>query len=310
MRDKMKKITGCLTAVFFIPFIITLILNGVGLERDKIGLALISSITGNKEAKNTVTMSWAAGTEEMNMEEYITGVLVPAYDYCDDEDFIKAMAVMSRTYIKYCNAKGIMCNADFYTDIRMEEHWGEEWKKKKAAITVLVEQTEGEYLTCSGEVIYPYYHMLTSGYTRNLREPITYLCEVVQTEDSLEEGYVGVVEFTDKEFAAVLKKNISGIYFDESKAASQLQIIEKSTGGYVVMIQAGNIIMDGDSFSDMLGLKSPSFTYSAIEGGIRFTVKGQGYGYGLSVAGAKRRAQEGASYGEILNYYFNNTEWN
>lgn len=309
MKNKIKYITGCLMAVFFIPFVITLILNGVGLEKDKIGLALLSSVTGNKEAKSTVTMSYMAGTEEMDIDEYITGVLVSAYDYCSNDEFIKTMAVMCRTYIKYCNANGMLCNAEFYPDTRMEEHWGEEWEKKKAAITVLVEQTKGEYLTCGGEVIYPYFHMLTSGYTRNLREPAAYLCEVVQTEDSLEEGYISVAVFTDKEFAAILKKNISGLYFDDSGAASQLQIIEKTTGGYVVLIQAGNIIVDGDSFCDMLGLASPSFTYSAIDGGIRFTVKGQGYGYGLSVAGAKRRSENGTSYREILNYYYENIDW-
>lgn len=309
MKGKIKFIAGCLTAVFFIPFVITLILNGVGLEKDKIGLALLSGVTGNREAKNTVTMSYSVGTEEMDIDEYIIGVLVPAYDYCINDEFVKTMAVMCRTYIKYCNAKGIMCNADFYTDTGMEERWGEEWEKKKSSITALVEQTRGEYLTCGGEVIYPYFHMLTSGYTRNLREPAAYLCEVVQTEDSLEEGYISVAEFTDKEFAALLKKNISGLYFDDSGAASQLQIIEKTTGGYVVFIQAGNIIVDGDSFCDMLGLASPSFTYSATEGGIRFTVKGQGCGYGLSVAGAKRRAENGTSYREILNYYFENIDW-
>ena len=103
--------------------------------------------------------------------------------------------------------------------------------------------------------------MLTSGYTRNLRDECSYLCEVMQTEDSLEDDYINIYDFADKEFAALIKKNIKDVYFDERNAAEQLQVVEKTTGGYIVLIQVGNVVVDGDTFASLSGLASPSFTF-------------------------------------------------
>ena len=305
MKRAFKTAFYCLMAVFFIPFIITLILSGVGLDKDRIGLALTEQLTGNGK-KSAVSMNYAAGTENMDIEEYIAGVIAPAYDYCGNEEFLKTMAVMCRTYIEWCSEKGEKNEALFLNDIELEERWGETWKEKKSALTLAVQQTKGQIITSENEVIYPYCHMLTSGYTRNLREGCNYLCEVIQTEDSLEDGYVSVRDFTDKEFAAIIKKGYDGVYFDEKNAAEQLQVVEKTTGGYITLIQVGNVVVDGDSFAALLGLASPSFIYTQTDEGIRFTVKGIGSGYGMSVAGAAKKAEQGSSYKEILNHYFEN----
>lgn len=305
MKRTFKFAVCCLAAVFFIPFTITLILSGVGLDKERIGLALTESLTG-KDKQMAVSMNYAVGSESMDIEEYIAGVIAPAYDYCSNEEFLKAMAVMCRTYIAWCNENNLQNDTVFFNDIELEERWGEEWQEKKAAVTLAVRRTEGEKITNGGTTIYPYCHMLTSGYTRNLRDECSYLCEVMQTEDSLEDDYINIYDFADKEFAALIKKNIKDVYFDERNAAEQLQVVEKTTGGYIVLIQVGNVVVDGDTFASMTGLASPSFTYIKTDEGIRFTVKGNGNGYGLSVAGAAKKAEQGASYKEILNYYFEN----
>lgn len=309
MKTKLKLFAGCLMAVFFIPFLITLILSGVGLEQEKIGLALAEAFTGKGEGKATVTMSYSVGTEEMGMEEYIVGALVPAYNYCSNGEFLKTMAVMCRTYIKYCNAHGEKCMAEFYTDTDMEVMWGNGWQERKAAITLAVEQTAGEYMVCDGEVIYPYCHLLTSGYTRNLREGLNYLGEAAVTEDSLDEEYVSVKEFSNKEFCTLMEQSLSSLFIDENYPGNELQIVEKTEGGYVVLIQVGNLIVDGDTVAQILKLDSPSFVVTALTEGIRFTVKGKGTGYGLSISGARRKAVEGSSYKEILNFFYRNIQF-
>lgn len=102
------------------------------------------------------------------------------------------------------------------------------------------------------------------------------------------------------------EKKLENLYFDDRYPARQLQIVEKTTGGYVVLIQVGNIVIDGDTFAGILNLASPSFIFQETGDGIRFTVKGRGNGYGLSIAGARQKAAAGESYQEILNYYFEN----
>ena len=95
MKRQIKFVLYCTVAVFFIPFIITLILSGVGLEKDKIGLALASKLTGNNE-KSSVVVNYSIGSEDMDMEEYIVGMLAPAYDYCNNPEFLKTRAFMGR----------------------------------------------------------------------------------------------------------------------------------------------------------------------------------------------------------------------
>lgn len=305
MKRQIKIVMYSIVAVFLIPFMITLILSGVGLEKDKIGLAITSEITGNSK-KSAVTAGYSVGSEKIDMEEYVAGILAPAYDYCNNNEFLKTMAVMCRTYMTYCNENNQKNEAVFYSDLQLKERWGDDWESKKSVITVAVEQTKGIVITCDNSTIYPYSHLLTSGYTRNLRNGCEYLCEAAQTLDSTQDDYVSVCDFTDKEFASLVKNNLDGLYFDDRHAANQLQIVEKTTGGYVVLIQVGNMVIDGDTFAKVLGLASPSFTYMEIKDGIRFTVKGQGNGYGLSIAGARQKALDGQSYQEIINYYFEN----
>lgn len=305
MRRQIKFVLYCTLAVFFIPFIITLILSGVGLEKDKIGLALASRFNGNN-AKNSVVVNYSIGSEDMDIEEYIVGMLAPAYDYCDNSEFLKTMAVMCRTYMTYCNENNRKSDAVFYSDLQLKERWGEEWSAKKAALIVAAQQTKGVVITCDGNTIYPYSHELTSGYTRNLRENCKYLCEVEQTYDSTAEEYISICDYAEKEFAAIVRKNLENLYFDDRYPARQLQIVEKTTGGYVVLIQVGNMVIDGDTFAGILNLASPSFIFQETGDGIRFTVKGRGNGYGLSIAGARQKAAAGESYQEILNYYFEN----
>ena len=86
MKRTFKFAAYCLMAVFFIPFIITLILSGVGLDKERIGLALTESITG-KSGQTAVSMNYAVGREDMNIEDYIVGVIAPAYDYCSNGEF-------------------------------------------------------------------------------------------------------------------------------------------------------------------------------------------------------------------------------
>ena len=67
MKRQIKIVLYCFVAVFLIPFMITLILSGVGLEKEKIGLALTSGITGNS-GKDTVKVSYSIGSENMDMD--------------------------------------------------------------------------------------------------------------------------------------------------------------------------------------------------------------------------------------------------
>lgn len=80
----------------------------------------------------------------------------------------------------------------------------------------------------------------------------------------------------------------------------------KSTdfAGYVMEIQIGSQLFQGEQVKEMLNLPSSCFTVQRTEKEIRFLCKGIGHGMGMSQYTAKEMALEGKNYNEILQYFF------
>ncbi len=304
MKIKMKFLISCLWAVFLIPLLVTLLLSGIGLEEEKLGLALKDTLIND----HTVTVSYNMGTQTLDVEEYIIGMLAPAYDYCSNEEFLKAMAVLCRTYMEYCRLNNTEVEYKFYTDEELQSMWGAQWEQKKNIIKIAVSATAGECIFSGEELIYPYAHLMTSGYTRNMETELDYLCEVVGSGDSLAEGYISTVLFSNQEFVARLKAAYEKLSIDNNAPCSEIQVISKSKGGYILNIQIGNLMVKGDDIAEILGLKSSAFYIEESDGGVIFTVKGDGLGYGVSVYGAKEMSNSGSGYKEILSFYYKNIQ--
>lgn len=304
MKIKMKFFISCLWAVFLIPLLVTLLLSGIGLEEEKMGLALKNALLD----EHTVTVSYNVGTQTLDVEEYITGVMAPVYEYGDNEEFLKAMAVLCRTYIEYCQANNMESEYKFYTDEELQSLWGSDWEKNKNAINVAVAATEGEYIFSGEELIYPYAHLLTSGYTRNRENEVGYLCEVAVTNDSLEENFVSTVQMSEEELVARLENAYDKLVIDSEEPCGDIQVISKTKGGYILKLQIGNLMVNGDDVAKIMGLKSPAFYIDEADDGVIFTVKGVGTGYGLSINGACRMAEEGSNYKEIISFFYKNIQ--
>ena len=275
---KLLKVTA---AIFAIPFIITLIFSGLG--------------NGREGLKN----------KTFSQDECIVRIMVPAIDISDNKEFLKAMAVMCRTYLNYCNENNVEKEVKIYTDDEMLQRWQDKTDEVKTKLEKAVKETDGQYMTNNKKAIYPYMHLMTSGYTRN-DKCIDYLCEVDCIKDSLCDDYISIIDFTNEEFVKKIKSNNKNISFCSDEPACEVQLVSKSAGGYVIDLQVGNIMIDGDSMADLFDLPSSSFVVSRIDNGVRFTVKGRGSGYGMSLRSALRFANENMTYKEILNYFFKN----
>lgn len=304
MKIKMKFLISCLWAVFLIPLLVTLLLSGIGLEEEKLGLALKDALLDT----HTVTVSYNVGTQTLDVEEYLVGMLAPAYDYCNNEEFLKAVAVLGRTYMEYCRENGRSVEYKFYTDEEMQTMWDSSWESNKNAIIVAVAATTGECIYSGENLIFPYAHLLTSGYTRNKEEELDYLCEVAVTGDSLAEDYISTVQLSNAEFTARLQNAYAKLEIDTEEPCTDIQVISKSKGGYILKLQIGNIMVNGDDIAEIFGLKSSSFCIEESDSGVIFTVKGNGLGYGVSLNGAAEMAASGNNYKEILSFYYKNIQ--
>ena len=86
--------------------------------------------------------------------------------------------------------------------------------------------------------------------------------------------------------------------------AGWLKVTERSEGGYVTGITAGDRAIHGKELRSLLGLRSSDFTVACDGASFTFTVRGYGHGVGLSQYGADYLARQGASFDEILAHYY------
>lgn len=126
-----------------------------------------------------------------------------------------------------------------------------------------------------------------------------YLSGVVCKEDISAKGYLGVYYFSKKEFYEQC-----GI----PEEFEQVQIGERDAAGYVLSIKLGENEMTGEEFREKFELPSSYFSIQEEGKKIRIVTKGIGHGYGLSQNTAQKLAEEGKTYAEILNYFFQGTE--
>lgn len=285
-----------IAACLAVPYVITMLMSGV---RDE---------AKEEESAKNVILNYDKATEITDVTDYVTRTVAAYYKAGDSPEFLKAFAVVVRTYAEYVKEDGATVNsADLalktLTQKDMQNLWGDKYKENYDLIRLAVNETGGAYMTCDGQVAMPYFHSVNSGKTRNGSE--RYLVSVDSPEDLKSEDYINLIEYGEDELAKVLKAWNGDIILDKSAAAS-FQIVDRDEAGYVRELMVGNITASGSEISVLLGLPSSNFMVSSSGGRVIFTVKGKGSGYGLSLAGARAKAASGMGYKEILNYYYKN----
>ncbi|MCM1307422.1 MAG: SpoIID/LytB domain-containing protein [Butyrivibrio sp.] len=285
-----------IAACLVVPYVITMLMTGV------------SGGTDEEESAKNVILNYDKATEITDVADYVTRTVAAYYKEDDSPEFLKAFSVVVRTYAEYAREdKAMLDSADLalktLTQKDMRNLWGEDYDENYDAVRLAVNETGGEYMTCGGQTIMPYFHSVNSGRTRNGTE--SYLVSVDSPEDLKSADYISITEYRETELAKILKAWNGDIILDKSAAAS-FQIADRDEAGYVRELMVGNLTVSGSEIAVLLGLPSSDFTVSSSGDRVIFTVKGKGSGYGLSLAGAREKAAAGADYKEILNYYYKN----
>ena len=178
-------------------------------------------------------------------------------------------------------------------------HVREYYEIAKAAIT----DTAGEILTYDGKPIQTAYHQVSAGATRAVEElngeATPYLQSAACGMDITSPDYLSVRFFSYED----MMRSLDITQEDDLKSITQTA----DDTGYVTSVQIGEKEYSGDVFRRLLDLPSPCFYIKDVEGQIRIVVKGKGHGIGMSQYAAEKQAQEGASYQDILSYFFPDT---
>ena len=242
------------------------------------------------------------GNRLSDVNDYIFKTMAPYYEEGDSGEFLKALAIVVRTY--YENNEGEdFFSPENWTYSQMKENWGEYYPAYYEAILTAIEETDGIVMTMESGEVKPYFCRVSAGYTRRLEGSC--LAMVGCSEDLNSLQYMTVITLTGEKALEKIKK-----YHDDIRLQGDIldsfQIVSRDEAGYVTELMIGNVIMSGDDAAKIFGLPSGNFIITVSGESLVFTVKGVGSGYGMSLYSARKKAAAGAGYRELLFYFYKN----
>ena len=239
---------------------------------------------------------------------------------------IKAQAIASYTY--FCRARenenaapssdlrGAHIKADlqsgeiFISKEKMKERFGNDFNKHFEYIKNAVDEVIGKKIVYNDEPILAVYHAISSGNTEFCHDvfggDLNYLRSVPSPGDTFAPGYQTTKDVSIDDFKKSILELNNGIQFSDNPA-TWITDLERTKSGMVKTLKICNVSFNGNDIRNALSLRSADFEISLQNDKFVFTVKGYGHGVGMSQYGAEYMARQGASYEEILNWYYPGT---
>lgn len=341
MRKILIYFAGFLMLFFIIPAICTVTPNkeetqdaGATTEQSSVSSENIEQEDGqnsneeyNYEKYKTIKLLHpeTSQIEELNIDEYLYGVVASEMPASFEIEALKAQAVVARTYTIYqiINNSGKHENADMCDDFNCCQAWiskqerMEKWEIEEAEnywnkIVEAVDSTKGKIVAYNGQPINAFFHANSGGVTEsslNIWGGIDYPY-LKSVETAGEEGYTqyaSEVILTKQELLDKLQTVHNDCAIDFS-AQDSIQILDYTTSGRVKTIKFGNKEIAGTEARTLLGLKSTNFTFKIEGDNITFSVTGYGHGVGMSQTGADSLAKSGSNYEAIVKHFYTNVE--
>ena len=267
----------------------------------------------NNEKNITIKDTETDKISNLELEEYVIGVVSAEMPASFNEEALKAQAIASRTYAVYKmqNSKNEydvvtdVSNQSYITIEDMKNKWGNDFSKYYEKIKKVVNDTKGMILTYNSKVIEAYYFAMSNGYTEDVSlvfsEDRDYLESVKSIyEDENLKNFLVEKEFTEEEICKSLDIDCKTLKFTN---------ILRSDTGRVNTLMVNDVQIKGTEFRKKLQLRSTDFEIRKKDNNkVIITTKGYGHGVGMSQYGANGMANAGYNYEEILKYFYKNIE--
>jgi stage II sporulation protein D len=246
---------------------------------------------------------------DINVEDYIKGVLYHEVSHHWPMEALKAQAVAARTYALY-SINPASKPYDVTNDIYSQVYGGRSSERYRTDLAV--DYTRGQVLTYNNKIIPAYFHATCGGATEDASElwnvadipPLKGVpCGFCQNSPHMH--WKRNFELRDIQQALNLHgykvgtiKEISIADRDRSDRIEHLKIIQKD---------GEELIIKGKDFRDLMGPNIiDSNNYQIVMKGyyIDFIGKGWGHGVGMCQWGALGMARQQFNYKQILSYYY------
>ncbi len=261
------------------------------------------------------------------LEDYLIGVVAAEMPASWPPAALACQAVAARTRALAGSARygGQGCarhpEADVCTDSACCQGWlGPEARKARwgdgaapceRRVRQAVQATAGQLLTYHGQPIETLYHAASGGRTEAARAvfsaDVPYLQSVASPGEESYDGFTAVQRFSLEDAAAQLLCAFPESSVTAADLPAQLELLSLTETGRVQEMRVGNVTATGREVRAALGLRSTLFTWECAGDTLTFSVRGYGHGVGMSQAGARAMAEQGAGYEEILSHYYPGT---
>ena len=261
--------------------------------------------------------------EELDMNEYLYGVVSAEMPASYEKEALKAQAIVARTYTIYKILNKKHENADICDDSTCCQAWISKedrlskWEESQREsnwnkICECVKETQGKIVTYENKPIDAFFHSNSGGITEL---PVNvwggtgypYLQSVETSGEEAYTQYSSEVTLTKEQLLNKLKEKYEDIAIDFSNN-DDIKIMEYTEGSRVKTIKFGNHELSGVETRTLLGLKSTNFEVKIDGDNIKFSVKGYGHGVGMSQTGADSMAKQGSNAEDIIKHFYTGVE--
>ena len=248
---------------------------------------------------------------EVDLEEYLLGVVAAEIPADWEMEALKAQAVASRTYAVYQMQNAGRRTYHILATVDSQMYLGKRGERPRA--TQAVQATRGMIITYRGEVVPAFYHASCGGHTEDalvlwgIDEP--YLkgvdcdCQNISTYGSWEKRVTmaGIIRALGREGYRL--GEVNSVEIGTLTAAGRVKNVLFRHAG-------GTTLVPAETLRATLGYSSlPSIFFEPEIIGREVVLSGRGLGHGVGLCqwGAKEMARNGANYKEILSHYYPGT---
>ena len=249
------------------------------------------------------------------VDDYLRSVVPEEMPVDWPAEAIKAQSVAARSFALASRGRHASEGYDLCTTTHCQLYTGT--AAEKSASNAAIKATRGEVLTYGGKPIEALFHTDSGGMTENSEDVwgshVPYLRAAKDTPAK-------TMPWTKTISRADLERKLAAKGHDIGKVRSLVlsplaigrSAKDRTASGRVKTMTVkgtkGTATLSGTTWRSLLGLKSTLFDAKLAKDMVTFTGYGSGHGLGISQWGAKRLAETGKSYADILHHYYTGTK--
>ncbi len=253
--------------------------------------------------------------------EYLIGAAACEMPAAWPDDALLAQMVAAHSYALYQRDRGgtasggwltvnsSLCSGWATTEV-LKSLWGDAYAANRARLEALADRVLNAVLYYDGAPAAACYHAISAGRTEASQnvwvESLPYLQGVDSSWDKSSPDYEVTVQYGSQQVYDALAANLGAAPAGGPDTWVGETVWDEA--GYVETIELGGQTFTGPQVRAALDLRSACFALAWRDGQFVVSTRGYGHGVGMSQYGARAMAEGGASWQNILAYYFPGTE--